>query len=79
MRPFFFCYLCCTGTRIGRVFVRVHGIPFDVLFVLYCPKLFAMQQFKLSRLALLKNDEHAMLIEQVCRILDDHPVDDTGT
>jgi hypothetical protein len=35
-----------------------------------------MQQFKLSRLALLKNDEHAMLIEQVCRILDDHPVDD---
>jgi hypothetical protein len=35
-----------------------------------------MQQFKLSRLALLKNDEHAQLIEQVCRILDDHPVDD---
>ena len=59
-----------------RTVLSGNTIPFDVLFVLYCPKLFAMQQFKLSRLALLKNDEHAMLIEQVCRILDDHPVDD---
>lgn len=59
-----------------RAILSGNTIPFDVLFVLYCPKLFAMQQFKLSRLALLKNDEHAMLIEQVCRILDDHPVDD---
>ncbi len=34
-----------------------------------------MQKFKLSWMALLKNDEHAQLIEQLCGILDDCPVD----
>ena len=34
-----------------------------------------MQKFKLSWIALLKNDEHAQLIEQLCGILDDCPID----
>ncbi len=34
-----------------------------------------MQKFKLSWMALLRNDEHAQLIEQLCGILDDCPVD----
>jgi len=32
-----------------------------------------MQKFKLSWMALLRNDEHAQLIEQLCGILDDCP------
>jgi hypothetical protein len=34
-----------------------------------------MQKFKLSWMALLRNDEHAQLIEQLCGILDDRPVE----
>jgi hypothetical protein len=34
-----------------------------------------MQKFKLSWMALLRNDEHARLIEQLCGILDDCPID----
>jgi len=34
-----------------------------------------MQKFKLSWMALLRNDEHAQLIEQLCGILDDCPID----
>ena len=34
-----------------------------------------MQKFKLSWMALLRNDEHAHLIEQLCGILDDRPVE----
>jgi hypothetical protein len=38
-------------------------------------KTLIMQKFKLSWMALLRNDEHAQLIEQLCGILDDCPVD----
>jgi hypothetical protein len=34
-----------------------------------------MQKFKLSWMALLRNDEHAQLIEQLCGILDDRPIE----
>jgi len=34
-----------------------------------------MQKFKLRWMALLRNDEHAQLIEQLCGILDDRPVE----
>ena len=35
-----------------------------------------MQKFKLSWMALLRNDEHAQLIEQLCGILDNPYVPD---
>jgi hypothetical protein len=38
-------------------------------------KTLIMQKFKLSWMALLRNDEHAQLIEQLCGILDDRPVE----
>ena len=34
-----------------------------------------MLKFKLSWMALLRNDEHAQLMEQLCGILDDRPVE----
>jgi hypothetical protein len=38
-------------------------------------KTLIMQKFKLSWMALLRNDEHAQLIEQLCGILDDRPIE----
>ena len=40
-------------------------------FFIFLLKTLIMQKFKLSWMALLRNDEHARLIEQLCGILDD--------
>ncbi|MGB4341045.1 MAG: hypothetical protein WBJ59_03845, partial [Dysgonamonadaceae bacterium] len=45
------------------------------VFLFFLLKTLIMQKFKLSWMALLRNDEHAQLIEQLCGILDDCPID----
>jgi len=85
MRALFFCtfVVCRIGNGLFCLVQTIRSVPHvdntlrasQGFFYFILLKTLIMQKFKLSWMALLRNDEHAQLIEQLCGILDDRPIE----